>query len=502
MRKPNVILMLVDDLGIGDVSCFNEKSKISTPDIDALAYRGMRFTDSHTTSALCTPSRYSVLTGRYNWRSSLKSMVLGGGADPLIEQDRLTLGHLFKQKGYKTACVGKWHLGLEWARRPELTGDEFNGEAADNLNCDAIDIDFSQPYGWGPNQYGFDDFYGLAASLDQPPYVYLENDHVLAQPNALSGVSRLDRVGATEPQLWQLGPIAEGFDHTRVLPDMTAKVLDLIGEYDQDPFFIYFPTPAVHGPLLPTPEFEGKSGIGIYGDIVLMVDDMVRQITDKLCEHGLLNDTVFIFTSDNGCSGIVDFPALMDLGHNPSSIYRGRKSEIYDGGHRVPTIVSYPRKIKAGDVCRQTVSHADFFRTLAELLDIGLPDDAAEDSVSNLQLWLGSHRPVRDSLIYSSADGSFAIQQGDWKLALCRGAAGMGKDQAAENNPSEHPYQLFNVSSDTGEIRNLADRFPDKVAVLKALLLQQIHTGRSTPGEHQPNAAVENWPQLEKLLAE
>lgn len=523
MKKPNVILMFVDDLGYGDISCFNENSKIRTPAIDALAESGMRFTDSHACSAVCTPSRYGLLTGRYSWRSRLKQMVLPGESETLIEHDRMTLAHLFKRAGYHTACVGKWHLGLDWTLKEKPEPADFNapeeyyadlGKPVCGRNgdfdfrkervCEGLDIDYTAPIKFGPNQYGFDYFFGMPASLDQPPFVYIENDHVVEQPAYLSGEMHLDRRTASMQQQWQLGPIAPSFDHRKVLPDMNDKVLELIDAYAQtdEPFFIYYPTPAVHGPLLPTKEFEGKSKLNAYADVVMMVDDMVRQIMEKLEQRGLANDTVFIFTSDNGCSGVADYPALLEKGHNPSYIFRGKKTEIYEGGHRVPTIVHYPACVPANTTCGETVCHTDFFRTFGDLLNLPVEDSAAEDSVSNLPLWKGGQDPVRESTVYTSVAGCFAIQQGPWKLELCE-TAGMFDDQKKIED-GQYAFQLYHMQEDICETENLIDKYPERAEEMKRALLDIVQRGRSTPGTPQKNTGPDYWSTLEwqKSMAE
>lgn len=519
-KKPNVILMLIDDLGYGDLSCLNENSKIATPNIDALAERGAVFTDAHATSALCTPSRYGLLTGRYNWRSQLKSGVLLGTGEPLIEQGRQTLAHVFRQKGYFTACVGKWHLGMQWHRKTDANGseygiqDEITAMKADLAEArktgksiwnsrnfvDGFDLDFEEPLISGPCDQGFDYFYGMPASLDQPPYVYVENDRVLVQPDHVSGVFPLDRSGATQQELWQRGPAAAGFDHRQVIPDMQAKVLDLIETHRDEPFFIYYPTPAVHGPLLPTPVYQGRSGLNLYADMVLQLDGMVGEITRKLIDTGLWEDTIFVFASDNGCSGVADYPFLLAHDHHPSYVFRGIKAEIYEGGHRVPVLVSWPGKYAEKTVCNQMVCLADFFRTFAEMLGIDLPDNAAEDSFL-LPLPGISAAAGRQTMIHSSGDGSFAIRSQDWKLELCRGNGNpFGGAGVVEPSTSDQmPYQLYNLAADISERKNRAAELPDVVGKLKNELLAAIDQGRTTPGSPQPNTVRGPWRQLEEL---
>ncbi|NMA65060.1 MAG: arylsulfatase [Clostridiaceae bacterium] len=521
MKKPNVIIILADDLGYGDVSCFNPESKIHTENIDRLANEGMRFTDSHATSALCTPSRYGLLTGRYNWRSRLKSYVLPGDSESLIEYDRKTLAHMLKENGYNTAVVGKWHLGLDWQLKDKLDFEKYGLDEKEYEVSDVrmgrnnvfdftkgwfepngLDIDYSKPITFGPNQLGFDYFFGTAASLDQPPFVYIENDRALAEPTMLTGEFDLDRRGASQQQKWEVGPIAPGFKHQNVCRDMQAKVLELIDKFtDQDqPFFLYYPTHMVHGPLIPDEEYQGKSGVGIYGDFVLQLDDYVGQIIDKLKEKGVFEDTIVIFSSDNGASGVADIPGLIQQGHNPSYHFRGTKFDIWEGGHREPTIVSYPRVIKAGSVSDQLVCHTDFYRTLAELIGVQLADNEAEDSVSNLALWQGNNVSVREDVIHSSANGAFSIRRGSWKLIFVEDN---GADvEAMLAKPSEgkfKPYQLYYLQDDIEEKNNVIEKYPEIVEKLQAILEDYIRNGRSTPGVPQPNGRNNpdgDWPQI------
>ncbi len=521
MKKPNVIIILADDLGFGDVSCFNPESKIRTENIDRLANEGMRFTDSHGTSSVCSPSRYGLLTGRYNWRSRLKSFVLPGDSQALIEYDRKTLAHMFKENGYNTAVVGKWHLGLDWQLIDEWDFKKYNLDekkyeipnicmGRDGIfditkgwfEPNGIDIDYSKPITFGPNQLGFDYFFGTAASLDQPPFVYIENDRALADPNMITGEHNLDRTGASQQQMWEIGPIAPNFKHQNVCRDMQAKVLELIEKFTEkeQPFFIYYPTHTVHGPIIPDEEYKGKSGIGLYGDFGLQLDDYVGQVMNKLKEKGIFDDTVVIFSSDNGASGVANFPGLIKQGHNPSYHFRGAKFDIFEGGQRVATIVSYPRVIKAGSVCDQLVCHSDFYRTFSELIGVQLDDNEAEDSISNLSLWQGNNTPVRKDVVLSSANGAFAIRKDYWKLIFV-------EDNGADVNtmlakPSEgkfNPYQLYNLKDDIEEKNNIIEKHPEIVAELQATLEDYIRNGRSTPGEPQANGRNNpdgDWPQI------
>lgn len=475
-RLPNIVYILADDMGYGDASCFNPDSKIITPNIDALAERGMRFTDAHSASAVCTPSRYSILTGRYSWRSRLKSGVIGGYTPSLIEPGRMTVASMLRERGYKTGCVGKWHLGLDWAMRSGAQEAPEYGETPG--------VDYGAPFGGGPLDHGFDRFYGIAASLDMPPYVYLSGNSVKTLPDHITQDSG--------KRFWRKGPTAPDFDHEQVLPELTQAALSLITEWADEPFFLYFPLPAPHTPILPTREFRGRSGVGEYGDFVLMCDDVVGQVRRRLEELGLTDDTIVIFTSDNGCSPMADFEELAAHGHNPSYVFRGYKADIYEGGHRIPLVVSWPARIAQGTVSDQPVCLADLMATLADIVGAELPDDAAEDSVSNLSIWLGrADAPIRSAVVHHSINGSFSIRMGEWKLELCPGSGGWSAPRPGEEPAGAPPVQLYNLSEDISERRNRAREYPERVEAMTRRLIDYIASGRSTSGAPQPNANPE-----------
>lgn len=526
MVRPNIILIFADDLGYGDVSTFNPEAKFQTPNLDRLASLGMKFTDSHATSALCTPSRYGLLTGRYNWRSRLKANVIPGDADALIEYDRKTLAQLLKDQGYKTAAVGKWHLGLDWVFKAEKdyaayglnpdhyprvdqqTGRDhvFEHSTKDHWTAiEGLDIDYDQPIRFGPLQLGFDYFFGTPASLDQPPYVYIENDRVLEKPSVITGKLGIDRTSANDQRTWQMGPAAPEYMHQEVPVHMQEKVLSLLEAYldDQAPFFLYYPMHLVHGPLLPSEDFKGKSGVGFYGDFVLQLDHYVGQIMDKLIAAGQFDNTVFIFTSDNGVSAVSGIDHLRALGHYSSYHFRGEKSDIWEGGHREPTIISYPPIIAPGTQTAQMVSHADIYRTIADLIGASLEDQVAEDSVSNLPLWQGSQDPVRDYIIHSSGTGGFSIRHGYWKLIFVRYGGGMNiRHRVAQGLDVSDDYaatELYDLRDDLSENHNVIDQYPELVREMTRVLAQFIQAGRSTPGQAQANAQpqYQSWYQVE-----
>ncbi len=465
--RPNIIYILADDMGYGDVSCLNPESKINTPNIDKIANDGVLFTDAHSSSAVCTPSRYSIITGRYNWRSRLKNGVLGGYSPALIETGRLTAASMLKEKGYRTACIGKWHLGLDWSHTADV-------QEAPNYGV-TEGIDYAAPIKNGPVDHGFEYFYGISASLDMPPYVYIENDRVSELPD--------HETQDSGKRFWRKGPTAPNFKHEEVLPKLTEKVLITIDRWAEEPFFIYFPLPAPHTPILPTGDFIGKSNTNSYGDFVLMCDDAVGQVIKKLEEKNLTEDTIVIYTSDNGCSPMADFKELAAIGHNPSYQFRGHKADIYEGGHRIPLIVKWPAWIKPASVSDEAVCLTDFMATAADIVEYELPDDAAEDSISNLPVWLAGdyEKPLREAVVHHSVDGSFSVRKGYWKLEMCPGSGGWSDPKPGNEAPDAPKIQLYNLKDDIGEKKNVQDQYPNTVHELKTLLKKYIRDGRSAP---------------------
>jgi arylsulfatase A-like enzyme len=469
-ERPNIIYILADDLGIGDVSVFNKESKIQTKNIDALAAEGMRFTDAHSGSAVCTPTRYGILTGRYAWRTHLQKSVLWGYDTALIARDRYTVANLFKNSGYKTACIGKWHLGLGWQK------DKNN------------QVDFSKPLSTGPNSAGFEYSYIISASLDIPPYVYIENQRV--------STNQIENIKENKgPGFWREGAIGKGQKHEDVLDDFTNKAITYLKDRAKDrtkPFFLYLPLTAPHTPILPTSEFEGKSCINAYADFVLKTDAVLGKIQSALQQTGLDKNTILIFTSDNGASPMSDFKTLESKGHFANGSYRGAKADIYEGGHRIPFIIKWPGKVAPNTVSSQTISLTDFMATAATIIGTKLSDQQAEDSYSLLPILLnktGEYK--RQSIIHHSIDGNFAIRKGDYKLILARGSGGWSAPTESEATKLKlPPVQLYNLKTDMKEQDNLAATMPSVVSELTELLQKQIRSGRSTIGREQKNDVI------------
>jgi arylsulfatase A len=481
-RHPNILFILCDDLGYGDVRCLNPEGKIPTPNIDKLAAAGMVFTDAHSSSAVCSPTRYGILTGRYNWRSRLKSGVLGGMSPRLIEPDRLTVPALLRRHGYHTAAIGKWHLGMDWVRKPGAK------EFGDNIEKgeDGWRVDFSKPIRNGPTAAGFDYYFGISASLDMVPYAFIENERVTAVPSVDKAFPMMfERAGGTTRK----GPAAADFEAENVLPMLTRKATDYVGERAADakagkPFFLYLPLNAPHTPIVPAKEWQGKSGLNPYADFVMQTDSSIGQVLQALEKNALHESTLVIFTSDNGCSPEAKFGELLAKGHNPSFHFRGSKADIYEGGHRIPFIARWPGRIKPGTRSDQLICLNDLMATCADILRVKLPGDAGEDSVSLLPALLGeTDKPLREAIVHHSINGSFAIRQGNWKLVLCPDSGGWSTPRPGQTNANHLPLvQLYDLAADIAEKQNVQQNHPDVVERLTKLLKKYVTDGRSAPG--------------------
>ena len=482
--KPNIVFILSDDLGYGDVRCLNPEGKIATPHLDALAAAGMKFTDAHTSSAVCTPTRYGVLTGRYNWRSRLQSGVLGGMSPALIEPGRMTVASMLKAQGYHTACIGKWHLGMDW---PFLPGAPKFGDGIEKGLAAGM-VDFAKPIQRGPNSVGFDYYFGISASLDMVPYTFIENDRVTVEPTVPKSFPMM---AGRENGSTRKGLGAEKFEAVDVLPTLTKKAVEYIGQRGAEkekPFFLYLPLNAPHTPIVPTPEWLGKSGLNPYGDFVMEVDAMVGEVLAALDHAGVAGNTLVFFTSDNGCSPSAKFSELAAKGHHPSGPLRGMKADIFDGGHRVPFIARWPGKIPAGSSSDQIICLNDLIATSAEVTGVKLPENAGEDSVSLLPVLLGKQvAPLHEAIVHHSIDGSFAIRQGQWKLELCAGSGGWSSPKPGKEEHGLPPTQLYDLASDIAEQHNLVAEKPEIVERLTKLLEKYVADGRSTPGAPQAN---------------
>ena len=468
--KPNVIVVMADDLGIGDISPTNADCKIKTPNLQQMAAEGLTFLDAHTPSSVCTPTRYGLLTGRYNWRSRLSRGVLSGTSSHLIPADRPTLGHLMKNAGYHTAMVGKWHLGWDWHKE----GNK---------------IDFTKPVKNGPDINGFDQYYGHCGSLDMPPYVWVDTGKITAQPDRVEGVTKgQDRYG-----WYRKGPIGSDFHIPEVLPHLFDKSIEYVQSRSKQaksgtPFFLYLALPAPHTPIVPVEPFKDASGLNPYADFVMQMDHHMGQLLKTVKEEGLDDNTLVIFTSDNGCSPEANFALLAEHGHQPSAIYRGHKADIYEGGHRVPFIARWPGKIDGGGSTKAVACLTDVYATLEAITGQKKQSLGGEDGYSLLPVFAGEATSGRDTLISHSISGNFAIRQGDWKLCLSAGSGGWSAPREPDAKKRGLPkMQLFNLAEDPGEKTNLVKSEPEMVKQLLLLLDEQVANGRCTPGEKVKN---------------
>ncbi|MEN7551189.1 arylsulfatase [Rapidithrix thailandica] len=470
-RPPNIVYILADDMGYGDVAALNHRAKIPTPHLDKLVEQGRSFTDAHTNSAVCTPTRYGVLTGRYCFRSRLKSGVLVGHEPALIEKGRMTVGSLLKQAGYHTGAVGKWHLGLDWQAK-DSTQALFEGNLWDMSSTE--NVDYTALVKGGPADYGFDYEYIIPASLDIAPYVYIENQKVTAAVNRHVDFWK----DTTSRGAWyRHGDIAEDFDHSDVLPQLTRKAVTYIHDQakQKEPFFLYFPLTAPHTPWLPSEEFQGKSQAGVYGDFVAMVDHTVGQVIQALKENGVLENTLVIFTSDNGAHWLPS--DIETFNHEANHGRSGMKSDVWDGGHRVPFIVHWPERVPAATISDEVICTTDLMATCAALTGLEMPHDAGEDSYNVLPAFLGqtADQPIREATIHHGIDGMFAIRKGKWKFIDGKGSGGW----SAKPTDEEPAGQLYDMESDPLEKNNLYEGQPDKVKELKTLLEKYKSQGYS-----------------------
>ncbi|HBJ86290.1 MAG TPA: arylsulfatase [Verrucomicrobiales bacterium] len=483
---PNIIVILADDLGYGDVACYNPASKIPTPQMDRLAREGMRFTDAHTPSAVCTPTRYGLLTGRYSWRTRMKSGVLDGYSPPLIEADRVTVASYLKQQGYATGCVGKWHLGLQWTRQD---GSPESSDKGPKGVRPGFDIDHTRPFTGGPLTLGFEHFFGISASLNMPPFCFLQNDRVLHQPTLKQERMRDALFQATDE-----GVRSPDFTNFAVMPRFAGEAMAFIEKQaaaaERKPFFLYAPLSSPHLPVVVNQEYRGKSQAGEYGDFVVETDAFVGAVLDTLDRTGLAKNTLVLFTSDNGglfhhwqakeADDVKHYKItgraahIREFQHQGNAHLRGTKADIWEGGHRVPFVVRWPGKTPAGSVSAEFVELTDLLATAADITGAPLPAGAGPDSRSILPALLSekSAKPVREFAVHHSMQGVFAIRQGPWKLVPDhRGSGGFSQpknlDPAKEGGP---PGQLYNLETDPGETRNVYAEHPEIVERLAKLL--------------------------------
>ena len=480
--KPNIVFILADDLGYGDVKCNNPAGKIPTPNLDRLAQNGMRFTDAHAPSSVCTPTRYAVLTGRYAWRTRLTTGVLWQWDKPLIDEGRLTVPALLREHGYRTAALGKWHLGLNWTFASAEAAKRLAKGLGDSATC--ADIDWSKPITGGPTARGFDYYFGVNAP-NFSPYAFIENDHIVG-PAPTKVFQKIDgRLNLNA------GPAQEGFDRKKIAPTLAHKAVEWIensAKTPDKPFFLYLALTGPHSPIIPNDEFKGKSGIGDYGDWVMEMDWTVGEVVAALKKTGLDKNTLILFTSDNGPEHW-NYEEAKEYKHYAMGPLRGVKRDTWEGGHRVPFIASWPGHVPAGTTNAEVICHVDLMATAAAIVGAKLPANAGEDSYNILPGLQGEKldKPIREATVHHGCNGRLAIRQGNW--VYIDGKTGedskepvwFKNERGYANTPNQYPGVLYDLSQDLAEHRNLYGEHPEVVKRLKALLEKYKHEGRSAP---------------------
>ena len=466
-NHPNIIYILADDLGYGDLKYYNNKSKIKTPHLDQLARQGMAFMDMHSTSSVCTPTRYSILTGEYAWRTRLKKGVLWSYGPMMIPDEKETVAKLLQRNGYQTAVVGKWHLGLDWQLKTSYRENQAirNGWGLITDYKEEI-IDFSKNPTKGPTQVGFDYSYILPASLDIPPYVYLENEKFTQPIRSYTDGSNME--GDKDYDFWRPGPMAEGFDFYEVLPNFINKAKAFIdkAQKKEAPFFLYLPLAAPHTPWVPKANEAQQSTAGVYGSFVRMVDDQVGQLLAYLNAQGIAKETLVVFTSDNGPYWKPHHIEKYD--HKAATHLRGMKGDIYEAGHRVPFLAKWPDKIQPGSSSLHPNSLANFYATVADLIST---PSRAPDSYSLYDEWVQKENKMElKPIVHHSSAGHFAIRYGDWKMIEKRGSGGFTPPSKLPTPPGETPERLFNLKDDPSETVDLSQKYPDQLQKMKQKL--------------------------------
>jgi arylsulfatase A len=489
--RPNIVIVLADDMGYGDLRCQNPQSKIPTPNLDRLASQGMRFTDAHSASSVSSPSRYSILTGRYHWRGHLTSGIISQWGDPAIEKGRVTIASMLKEAGYSTACIGKWHLGEIWPFKARLGQNDTTKHEWTSISMNGKndwgpgDFDWNLPVKEGPVARGFDYYFGTGV-INFPPYTWIENDKVLEIPDEMLDLKD------TKPEegSWECrpGPAAKNWDIRKVPIHLLEKTVEWINNRRNDPapFFLYYALPSPHAPIIPGKQFLGKSEAGGFGDYVTETDWIVGQVLDALKRNGFEKNTMVIFTSDNGPE-VYAYERIKNFSHFSMGEMRGLKRDLWEGGHRVPFIVKYPGKIPAGRVCDKLFSQTDIMATIAAFTGCNIPENAGEDSFNMKDVFHGESagKIERDFIIYHSIIGSFAIRKGNWILIEGK-TAEVSKEpewfkQMLGVKPDTTPMVLYNLATDPGEKRNLYVDYPEKVNELKELLEKIRENGKSLP---------------------
>jgi arylsulfatase A len=485
-KQPNVLILYADDLGFGDLGCYNEGSKIPTPNLDRLAEESMRFTDGHSSSGICTPSRYAMLTGRHHWRDF--HGIVNAFGDSVFKPERLTLPEMLKEKGYQTAAIGKWHLGWNWdaIRNKDVKSTTVQDGRRKKQQLGPEAFDWSKSIPNGPLDHGFDYYFGDTV-INFPPYCWIENDKVAKAPDTIMQTGKWKPIKEGN---WECrpGPMVTGWDPYENIPTTTKKGVAYItaAAKTEEPFFLYFAYPAPHAPIIPNDEFDGKSKAGPYGDFVYETDHSIGQLLKALKDSGQAEDTIVIFSADNGPEHYA-YARDAKFNHWSAHPFRGLKRDVYEGGHHVPFMIKYPGVTQAGLVNHALVSQIDIMATLASVVGYDLPDqNAAEDSHDLLPLLKGEVKSIRTSHVHNTFDHTWAFREGDWVLVTGKSGhhSRVSKDWLKKHGyPGDESKQprLFNLRKDIGQRNDLANEHPDKVKAMEASLSKIQAQGYSAP---------------------
>ena len=478
-KEPNIVIIYADDMGYGDLNCQNPESKIPTPHLDLLASEGMRFTDAHSSSGICSPSRFAMLTGMYHWRR--QHGIVSSFGKPFFNDSDITLPEVLRNNGYTTACVGKWHLGWNWEFKNNPSGETMQWGRLTKF-YGPEDIDWSKPIPGGPLDRGFDYYFG-DGTINFPPYAWVENDRIIEAPTEIMDIN--DIGFETKEGRWEFrpGPKVKGWNPYDVLPKLTEKAVEWVNNQSKNqPFFLYFALPSPHAPIIPNDEFDGKSDAGGYGDFIYQTDWVTGQILIALKEKGFENNTIVIFSSDNGPERYA-FERAEKYGHFSMGIFRGLKRDVWEGGHRVPLIIKWPGQIEKGTLSDKLISQIDLMATLTAATGIELPENAAPDSYNFLSelLKVKSGTSTRDVLIHNTYTNKWGVRKGPWLFINDQSGQHSKMPEFFKNLREYTDFEtkglLFNIDKDPEQRMNLYDVYPEIVTELKGILTDQIARG-------------------------
>jgi arylsulfatase A-like enzyme len=481
LELPNIVIIYADDMGYGDLNCQNPNSKIPTPNLDQLASEGMRFTDAHSSSGICSPSRFALLTGTYHWRN--QHGIINSFGKPFFKETDVTLPQVLQKSGYTTACIGKWHLGWDWKFKNEPSGKTLQGVKEINYYLPE-DIDWSAPISGGPLDRGFDYYFG-DGTINFPPYAWVENDKLLELPTKDQDVA--ERGFETKEGNWEFrpGPMVEGWDPYNVIPTLTKKAVEYVNSQEKDkPFFLYFALPSPHAPIIPNEEFIGTSEAGGYGDFMVQTDWVAGEVLKALKAKGLDENTIVIFSADNGPEKYA-FERAEKYGHYSMGDLRGLKRDVWEGGHHVPFIVKWPGQVRAGSVSNEVISQVDIMATLAAATNTALTEGLAPDSYNLLPIFMEEKyaSPLREATVQNTFENVWGLRQGKWLYINAPSGEHTKMPDSFKQLRNYKDFDtaglLFDMENDPEQRTNLFAQHPNKIKEMDQLLQNYREQGYS-----------------------